>query len=125
MAAPDEMEINLSHHTVDHMQKLAERSGYSLTELVKLGIAAATVVIEARENGHVIVEATAEGQILTEISFPETSTTRNKIVRNLLAEPCSLSLERAIADLDPDHETPSPPLHHSKPRGTGESHNQF
>jgi hypothetical protein len=84
------------------MFELSELSGYSLRELLMLGLDAATMVIEAREKGHVIIEATPEGRALTEYSFPEPLAVSTAI-QDLLEDPCSLSLQRAIADLDPDN----------------------
>ena len=106
MSMSEGMKINLSCLASETIEKLAERSGYSPAELVSLGLATVRMVIEAQEQGHVIVEMTREGKKLSKIRFPEPrSTIIDAASRDLLSEPCSLSLHRAIADLDPDNNT--------------------
>jgi hypothetical protein len=107
---PDDLKINLSRRTVEQMRELSERSGYSMKELLIVGLVAAKVILEVREKGNVLVEATPEGKAVAEYKFPEPRSKTDDITRSLLSDTYSLSLERAIADLDPDRETPSPPV---------------
>jgi hypothetical protein len=106
LSMSEEMKINLSCRAAETIEKLAERSGYSPAELVSLGLATVRMVIDAQEQGHVIVEMTREGKKLSKIRFPEPrSTILDAASSDYLSEPCSLSLQRAIADLDPDNKT--------------------
>jgi hypothetical protein len=64
------MKISLPASNFESLEQLSKRHGYTFAELVRLGLSAVKAILEAQEQGHIIVEATREGKALTEIQFP-------------------------------------------------------
>ena len=63
----------------------------------------AKLVLEEHEQGHTLILIDEAGKPLSKIVMPQPeSELIDNTAREILSEPYSLSLERAIADLDPD-----------------------
>jgi hypothetical protein len=95
--------VRISPETTAVIHDLAERNGYSERDFLMWGLSLAKLVLEEREQGNSLILIDEEGRPLSKILLPEVnSQVIDKTVREILDDPCSLSLARAIADLDPD-----------------------
>lgn len=54
----------------EEVDALAEESGRSITELVRLSLSLLKVVIDERKQGHKLIVTTSEGQPLKELVLP-------------------------------------------------------
>ncbi len=94
--------IRISPETATAIHALAERNGYSDRDFFLWAASLAKLVLEEHEQGNALILVDGNGQPLSKIILPEPiSGLMENTVRNILSEPYSLSLERAIADLDP------------------------
>lgn len=94
--------IRISPETAAEIHALAQRNGYGDREFFILGASLAKLALEEQEQGHRLILIAEDGKPLTKIVLPEPQADIEGTVKNILGEPYSLSLERAIADLDPD-----------------------
>lgn len=100
--------VRISPEATAVIHNIAERNGYSDRDFLLWGLSLAKLVLEEKEQGNSLILINEEGKPVSKIVPPEVNVKLvEQTVRELLEEPHSLSLERAIADLDPDITAPA------------------
>jgi hypothetical protein len=95
--------FRLSPAAAAEINDLAERNGYTAADLFRWGAGLAKLLLEEQEQGHTLILIDEAGKPLSKIVLPQSQCgVIANAAREILSEPYSLSLERAIADLDPD-----------------------
>ncbi len=95
--------IRISPETAAEIHALAERHGYTAKDLILWGISLARLALEEHEKGNSLILMNGTGKPLSKIVLPQIpSWLLEDTLRQITREPNSLSLEQAIADLDPD-----------------------
>lgn len=103
MNKPQGTVVRISPEATAVIHDIAERNGYSDREFLLWGLSLAKLVLEEKELGNSLILIDDDGKPISRIVPPEANDKIvDQTVRELLEEPHSLSLERAIADLDPD-----------------------
>jgi hypothetical protein len=109
MNKPQGTVVRISPEATAVIHDIAERNGYSDREFLLWGLSLAKLVLEEKEQGNSLILIDDDGKPISRIIPPEVNDKLvDETVRELLEEPHSLSLERAIADLDPDVTTAIP-----------------
>jgi hypothetical protein len=98
------MTVKISPADANDIRKFAQDHSYEPSELVRLGITVAQLLIREKELDHKFIVTNADGDIIREWIFPEPQSVMDTEARKILESTGpSTSLERAIADLDPDN----------------------
>jgi hypothetical protein len=69
--APKRLNINLSPSAFEELQQLSEKSGTTMTEIVKTALGLAKVAYEERKKDNVLAVVTEDGKILKQIVIPK------------------------------------------------------
>ena len=95
--------VRISPEATAVIHDLAERNGYTDKDFLLWGLSLAKLVLEEKEHGNSLIIIDDDGKPISKIVLPEVNDRFvDQTVRELLGETHSPSLERAIADLDPD-----------------------
>ena len=64
------LNLNLSQHAYDEVQKLAEETHQSITQLVRLGLGVLRIAVEEARQGNKIQITSPDGRPIREIVIP-------------------------------------------------------
>ena len=63
--------LKFSGKAYAEFQELSKRHRRSMTELIRLGVGVVKILLEAAEQNHKVIVATADGKTLKEIVLPQ------------------------------------------------------
>jgi hypothetical protein len=96
-----ELKVIFSPELTAEIHNLAERRGYSDIEYVRLALGLMKKAVEVEEQDHQLIVATRDGEVITQLVLSEPQGMKS-VVQKILDEHRISSLDRTIADLDPD-----------------------
>jgi hypothetical protein len=62
--------LNLAMKSYEDLERLADKTGRTMTDIVRFGLALVKLYLEETENGRKLIIASPDGKAISEIRFP-------------------------------------------------------
>ena len=70
LAKTKRVNLNLAMKSYQDLESLAEKTGRTMTDIVRFGLALVKLYLEEHEKGNILLVASRNGKAISEIRFP-------------------------------------------------------